>query len=130
MSRSIYKPSFIHKSLFEDCLINKEKNTIKNNIVIDKQKNIPRFLYFWTKNSLLNLNLLDKKISIYNGKVFISLNVIKQIIGYKLGSFCVTRKKPPHIGKQKQNKKVSRSQQKLVAERKRIINRGKIKSKK
>ena len=46
MSRSIYKPSFIHKSLFEDCLINKEKNTIKNNIVIDKQKNIPRFLYF------------------------------------------------------------------------------------
>jgi ribosomal protein S19 len=130
MSRSIYKPSFIHKSLFEDCLINKEKNTIKNNIVIDKQKNIPRFLYFWTKNSLLNLNLLDKKISIYNGKVFISLNVIKQIIGYKIGSFCVTRKKPPHIGKQKQNKKVSRSQQKLVAERKRIINRGKIKSKK
>jgi len=130
MSRSIYKPSFIHKSLFEDCLINKEKNTIKNNIVIDKQKNIPRFLYFWTKNSLLNLNLLDKKVSIYNGKVFISLNVIKQIIGYKLGSFCVTRKKPPHIGKQKQNKKVSRSQQKLVAERKRIINRGKIKSKK
>jgi ribosomal protein S19 len=127
MSRSIYKPSFIHKSLFEDCLINKEKNTIKNNIVIDKQKNIPRFLYFWTKNSLLNLNLLDKKISIYNGKVFISLNVIKQIIGYKLGSFCVTRKKPPHIGKQKQNKKVSRSQQKLVAERKRIINRGKSK---
>jgi len=130
MSRSIYKPSFIHKTLFEDCLINKEKNAIKNNIVIDKQKNIPRFLYFWTKNSLLNLNLLDKKISIYNGKVFISLNVIKQIIGYKLGSFCVTRKKPPHIGKQKQNKKVSRSQQKLVAERKRIINRGKIKSKK
>jgi ribosomal protein S19 len=127
MSRSIYKPSFIHKSLFEDCLINKEKNTIKNDIVIDKQKNIPRFLYFWTKNSLLNLNLLDKKISIYNGKVFISLNVIKQIIGYKLGSFCVTRKKPPHIGKQKQNKKVSRSQQKLVAERKRIINRGKSK---
>ena len=79
---------------------------------------------------MLNSNLLDKKISIYNGKVFISLNVIKQIIGYKLGSFCVTRKKPPHIGKQKQNKKVSRSQQKLVAERKRIINRGKIKSKK
>ena len=91
---------------------------------------MPRFLYFWAKNSPLNLNLLDKKVSIYNGRVFISLNVIKQIIGYKLGSFCITRKKPPHIGKQKQIKKVSKSNKKLVEERKRIINRGKDKPKK
>jgi hypothetical protein len=75
--------------------------------------------------------LLDKKISIYNGKVFISLYVIKQVVGYKLGSFCVTRKKPPHIGKQKQIKKVSKTNKNLVEERKRIINRGKdIKKKK
>jgi len=79
---------------------------------------------------LLNLNLLDKKISIYNGRVFISLNVIKQIIGYKLGSFCITKKKPPHIGKQKQIKKVSKANKKLVAERKDIINRNKEKFKK
>ena len=123
MSRSLYKPSFVHKSMFEDCLLNKEKNNLKKNNIIDK--NIPRNLYFWKKNSPLNLNLLDKKISIYNGKVFISLYVIKQVVGYKLGSFCVTRKKPPHIGKQKQNKKVSKTNKKLVEERKRIINRGK-----
>jgi len=124
MTRSIYKPSFVHKSMFEDCLLNKEKNILKkNNNILDK--NVPRFLYFWKKNSSLNLNLLDKKISIYNGKVFISLYVIKQVVGYKLGSFCVTRKKPPHIGKQKQIKKVSKSNKKLVEERKRIINRGK-----
>jgi hypothetical protein len=78
----------------------------------------------------LNLNLLDKKISIYNGRVFISLNVIKSIIGYKIGYFCITKKKPPHIGKQKQVKKVSRSNIKLVAERKEIINRNKEKIKK
>ena len=124
MSRSIYKPSFVHKSMFEECLLNKEKNILKkSNNVVDK--NVPRFLYFWKKNSPLNLNLLDKKISIYNGKVFISLYVIKQVVGYKLGSFCVTRKKPPHIGKQKQVKKVSKTNKKLVEERKRIINRGK-----
>jgi len=129
MTRSIYKPSFVHKSMFEDCLLNKEKNILKkNNNILDK--NVPRFLYFWKKNSSLNLNLLDKKISIYNGKVFISLYVIKQVVGYKLGSFCVTRKKPPHIGKQKQIKKVSKSNKKLVEERKRIINRGKDKPKK
>jgi len=129
MSRSIYKPNFVHKSMFEDCLLNKEKNILKkNNNILDKS--VPRFLYFWKKNSSLNLNLLDKKISIYNGKVFISLYVIKQVVGYKLGSFCVTRKKPPHIGKQKQIKKVSKSNKKLVEERKRIINRGKDKPKK
>lgn len=69
MSRSLYKPLFVHKSLFEECLINKEKNIIKkNNINFNDSmgKNIPRFLYFWAKNSSINLNLLDKKISIYN----------------------------------------------------------------
>lgn len=133
MSRSLYKPKYVHKSLFDECLINKEKNIMKkNNINFNDSigKNIPRFLYFWAKNSPLNLNLLDKKISIYNGKVFISLNVIKPIIGYNIGSFCITKKKPPHIGKQKQVKKVSKSNKKLVAERKEIINRNKGKIKK
>jgi len=51
-------------------------------------------------------------------------------MGYKLGSFCITRKKPPHIGKQKQIKKVSKANKKLVADRKEIINRNKEKVKK
>jgi len=55
--------------------------------------------------------------------------VIKNIIGYKLGEFCIKKKKPPHLGKQKQNKKVSRGLKKLVAERKKIINKGKFKKK-
>jgi hypothetical protein len=58
------------------------------------------------------------------------LNVIKPIIGYNIGAFCITKKKPPHIGKQKQVKKVSKSNKKLVAERKEIINRNKEKIKK
>jgi len=44
--------------------------------------------------------------------------------------FVLQKKKPPHIGKQKQVKKVSRSNKKLVAERKEIINRNKGKIKK
>jgi len=43
--------------------------------------------------------------------------------------FVLQKKKPPHIGKQKQVKKVSRSNKKLVAERKEIINRNKGKKK-
>jgi hypothetical protein len=75
------------------------------------------------------MNLLDKKISIYNGKVFITLNVLKKVVGYKLGSFCITRKKPPHTGKQKQVKKVSRARERMVAQRRKIVIRGKLKKK-
>jgi hypothetical protein len=75
----------------------------------------------------LNLNLVDKKISIYNGKVFITLNVLQKILGYKMGSFCITRKKPPHVGKQKQIKKVSRTRERMVAQRRKIVIRGKTK---
>jgi Ribosomal protein S19 len=78
----------------------------------------------------LNFNLLDKKILIYNGKTFMTLNVFNKVIGYKMGEFCITRKKPPHTGKQKHTKKVSRAREKLVAERRKIIIRGKINKKK
>jgi hypothetical protein len=73
------------------------------------------------------MNLVDRKISIYNGKVFVTLNVLRKLIGYKLGSFCITRKKPPHTGKQKQVKKVSRAREKMVAQRRKIVIRGKFK---
>jgi hypothetical protein len=47
MSRSIYKPEYVHKALFEDCLNNKEKKNTKKIIGKDiKYKNIPRYLYF------------------------------------------------------------------------------------
>jgi hypothetical protein len=48
----MYKPNFVHKSLFLDCLENKQKNILnsKNNIPEsqdkDKQKAVPRFYYF------------------------------------------------------------------------------------
>jgi len=130
MSRSIYKPEYVHKALFEDCLNNKEKKNTKKIIGKDiKYKNIPRYLYFWAKHTPLNLNLVDKKISVYNGKVFVTLNVLHKVLGYKMGQFCITRKKPPHTGKQKQVKKVSRAHERMVAERKKIVMRGKLKKK-
>lgn len=69
--------------------------------------------------------MVNKKLSIYNGSVLITLYVIPQIVGYKLGEFCITRKKPPHIGKQKHVKKVSRQISRMVSERKYIVTRGK-----
>jgi ribosomal protein S19 len=108
MSRSLYKLPFVHRSIFKNCLDNKSKK--KGQILNEKKiKNIPHYLYFWKKNSLINNNLLFKKIGVYNGKVFLSLNVAVPFIGYKLGQFCITRIKPPHRGKQKQKKKVQKT---------------------
>jgi len=64
---------------------------------------------------------LNKKIGVYNGKVFITLNVNKNLIGNKIGEFCLTRQKPAHSGKQKQVKKVqknrlTRAQQRIQKE--------------
>lgn len=44
-----------------------------------------------------------KQLSVYNGKIFISLNVTQDMVGHKCGEFASTRKKPFH--KKKINKK-------------------------
>ena len=132
MARSIFKLPYVHRSLFSACLINRQNtyNTIQNVQVTsqkskEKVKNVPRFLYFWKKASCFNWNIVDRKISIYNGKVFLTWTVSAKHIGYKIGAFSITRRTPPHAGKQKQIKKVSRSLERLVEERRRIVNRGK-----
>jgi len=121
MSRSLYKIPFVHRSLLKNCLDSKAS---KESIVTQKKKlkNISHYLYFWKKNSLINENLLYKKIGVYNGKVFISVNVSPNNIGYTLGQFCITKIKPPHKGKQKQKKKTQKtifekSPQKIVTKR-------------
>jgi len=108
MSRSLYKVPFVHRSVFKSCLDNKAN---KENFITDKKKlkNISHYLYFWKKHFLINENLLYKKVGVYNGKVFISLNVSANNIGYTLGQFCITRIKPPHRGKQKQKKKTQKT---------------------
>jgi ribosomal protein S19 len=137
MSRSLYKVPYVHRSLFQACLDNKEKNvSLKTNLekmdvlsAKQKVKNIPKFLYFWKRSSPINPNLINKKICVYNGKVFITVNVTKKLIGYCLGNFSVTRRKPPHVGKQKHVKKVKKTimdkkpAEQIKKERLEIINR-------
>ena len=104
MSRSLYKIPFVHRSVFKNCLDNKAS---KESSVSQKKKlkNISHYLYFWKRYSLINENLLYKKVGVYNGKVFISVNISRNNLGYNFGQFCITRIKPPHRGKQKQKKK-------------------------
>jgi len=60
--------------------------------------------------SHINDGLVGKKIAVYNGNVFIIYNVSIDSVGFKLGEFSVTRIKPNHAGKIKNQKKVVKVQ--------------------
>jgi ribosomal protein S19 len=62
--------------------------------------------FFWKRNSLLNKKLLNKRICIFNGKLFHIINTNINFRGFRLGEFSVSRKRPIHKGKQRQLKKV------------------------
>lgn len=77
MSRSKYKGPF-----FKVNLLNKKKQfkLYNKNLII-----LPEHIHLFVK--------------IYNGKNFINLKIIKEMIGYKFGEFIYTKKK--HIYKKK-----------------------------
>jgi ribosomal protein S19 len=57
--------------------------------------------------SLTILNFFKNKVFfVYNGKIFISLKITKEMIGYKFGEFIFTKKKP--IFKSKKDKKLKK----------------------
>jgi len=54
--------------------------------------------------------LKNKKVAIYNGIYFLVSSIHKDAVGFKLGAFSYSRRKPPHKGKQKQTKKQTKKQ--------------------
>jgi len=70
----------------------------------------PKF-FFWKRASTLSKRLINKRICVFNGKVFHIINTNVKFRGLKLGEFSLSRKKPTHKGKQKQIKKIVRKLQ-------------------
>ena len=79
MSRSIWKVNLIdiYKEKIKDTTNDFEKNIFKTK----------------SRNGIITDNLLNKKISIYNGNRFINVFVDQLKIGHKFGEFSFTRKK-------------------------------------
>jgi len=46
----------------------------------------------YKKNKYITLNDLNKKVLIYNGKIFQKLIISKPMVGHKFGEFITTRK--------------------------------------
>lgn len=82
--RSIWKGPFIHKEIFSDISLNKKKikTTARSTVILPF--------------------LIGKTLYVYNGKVFIPIIIIEEMVGSKLGEFIPTRLR--HIYKKKNNK--------------------------
>jgi len=111
MSRSKYKLKFVHRSQINKFLNNKIKRTNRQGLykhMVNRFVTISPLNFFWKRSSNINKRLSNKKICIYNGKIFHIVNINAKFKGFRLGEFSVSRKKPVHKGKQKQIKKIVR----------------------
>ena len=72
---------------------------LKENLNFILKKNKSKNIKIIERNAIITSEFLNKKVSIYNGKVFINVFIDKNKIGYKFGEFVYTRK--PCIHKKK-----------------------------
>ena len=76
---------------------------LKENLNFILKKNKSKNIKIIERNAIITSEFLNKKVSIYNGKVFINVFIDKNKIGYKFGEFAYTRKIPIHKKSKKKN---------------------------
>jgi small subunit ribosomal protein S19 len=60
-------------------------------------------MIIWSRRSTVTPSIVGRKVSVYNGKKFLSLLISQDMVGHKFGEFANTRKKA--IFKKKKTKK-------------------------
>jgi len=80
MSRSQKKVPFFQKNLLKKTLNKKDYRTIK----------------LWSRSSTILSEFVGYTFDIHNGKSFVSIQVIEEMIGHKFGEFASTRKQVKH----------------------------------
>lgn len=79
MSRSLYKMPYISQTLI---------HAIKKN---SKKKN-QSLIKVFSRSSTITPDLIGLQVQIHNGRGFAGLKISPNIIGYKFGSFAVTKR--------------------------------------
>lgn len=64
-------------------------NSNYSNILSDESINQK---YIWSRNSIITEDFLGKTVLIYNGKIFVSVKITREKLGYKFGEFSFSRK--------------------------------------
>jgi len=85
MSRSLKKGPFI-----DDALAQKVANAPQGSKVKT-----------WSRSSTVTPQMVGLTISVHNGRKFIDVKIVENMVGHKLGEFALTRKFTRHGGKAK-----------------------------
>lgn len=85
MPRSLKKGPFIDESLMKK--------------VLSSQANDKSVIKTWSRSSTISPEMVSKTIGVHNGKTHISVFVVEDMVGHKLGEFAPTRKFVKHGGK-------------------------------
>lgn len=108
MSRSIKKGPFVHPSIYK-----KIKNIKRQDLHVPLIKT-------WARSSTIIPDMVGLTFSVHNGKEFIPVKIIEEMVGHKLGEFSPTRKFRRHGGRmareQAQIKTPTNDKQKVKSE--------------
>lgn len=88
MPRSSKKGPYVHHSLIKK---------VQNNIESGKKTVIKT----WSRASMIIPDFVGQTIAVYNGKQFIPVYIIENMVGHKLGEFSLTRTFRGHAGGKK-----------------------------
>lgn len=58
----------------------------------------------WSRASVVIPNMVGLTIAIHNGRTHVPVYITEHMVGFKLGEFAVTRKRPLHSGDRKAKK--------------------------
>ena len=85
MSRSLKKGPYVNPRI-----LNKIKNLKPND---------PTVIKVWDRACTITPEMVGFTFGVYNGKTHVSVTIVENMVGHKLGEFSVTRKFVSHGGK-------------------------------
>lgn len=88
MPRSAKKGPYVHLHLIKK---------VRNNI----ESGTKMVIKTWSRASMIIPYFVGQTIAVYNGKQFIPVYIIENMVGHKLGEFSPTRSFKGHAGKKK-----------------------------
>lgn len=90
MSRSLKKGPYINEKLLK-----KVKKVLE--LPIEKRDKHP--IKTWSRDSLILPEMVGMVFQVHNGKQFVNVKIVEEMVGHKLGEFAPTRKFIKHGGK-------------------------------
>lgn len=92
MSRSIWKPSFLHRQAFESVIVETPSvGKVTNN---PKSSSAASEIVLFNRSTYITSSRVGARFQVYNGVRFFPLEITSERVGHLVGEFAPTRKRP------------------------------------